>query len=714
MVAQRAAWVGFDGNAETAADFSVDTDAPGVTINQASTQQDPTNISPINFTVVFTKPVTGFTASDVTRGGTATTTTPTVTGGPATYNVAVPVTTDGTVTATIGAGVAIDGAGNSNVASTSTDNEVTYDKTRPTVTINQASTQVDPTNSSIINFTVVFSEPVANFVTGDVLLSGTANATTATVSGSGTTYNVAVSGMAHDGTVTADVGAGVASDAAGNLNFASTSTDNTVTYDHTPPTVTINQAAGQADPTSASPVNFTIVFSEPVTYFVEPGVAISGTAGGTVPPGSRTGSGATYNQAVSDLSRGMLPRSVPAGVARDAAGNENLASTSTDNTITYDPQPPAVSNVAATPNPTNGTINITATATVDDAATGNSKIVSAFYSIDGGAAVAMAAADGTFNSATENVTASIPAATIAALSNGQHTICVRGSDEAGNTSLFSTAGACVTITVDKEPPAVSNVAVTPSPTNGTIAVTATAKVDDASTGNSKIVSAYYSIDGGAAIAMAASDGTFNSATENVTATIPAAAVAALSNGDHQVCVKGTDEAGNSSSFSDTGACATLRVDAEPPVVSNVAVNPSPTNGTIAVTATAKVDDAATGSSRIVSAYYRIDGGAAVAMAPRTEASMKPRRTSPRVFRQLPWRRSATATTGMRQEAATRRGTAARSPTRCLRHAESGQGAAGGDQRGSGPESNQWIHKCDRHRHRERCRHRQLRRCLRGL
>ena len=124
---------------------------------------------------------------------------------------------------------------------------------------------------------------------------------------------------------------------------------------------------------------------------------------------------------MSDLSPGYVTASVPAGVARDAAGNANLASTSTDNTITYDPQPPAVSNVAATPNPTNGTINITATATVDDAATGNSKIVSAFYSIDGGAAVAMAAADGTFNSATENVTATIPAATIAALSNGQHT-----------------------------------------------------------------------------------------------------------------------------------------------------------------------------------------------------------------------------------------------------------------------------------------------------
>ena len=33
-----------------------------------------------------------------------------------------------------------------------------------------------------------------------------------------------------------------------------------------------------------------------------------------------------------------------------------------------DPQPPAVSNVAVNPNPTNGTINVTATANVDDAA----------------------------------------------------------------------------------------------------------------------------------------------------------------------------------------------------------------------------------------------------------------------------------------------------------------------------------------------------------
>ena len=140
-----------------------------------------------------------------------------MTGSGTTYNVAVSgMTNSGTVIASLAAGVASDAAGNASGASTSTDNTVTFDVSAPTVTINQAAGQADPTNASTINFTVVFSESVANFATGDVTLSGTAGATTATVTGSGTTYNVAVSGMTTSGTVIATLGAGVASDAAGN------------------------------------------------------------------------------------------------------------------------------------------------------------------------------------------------------------------------------------------------------------------------------------------------------------------------------------------------------------------------------------------------------------------------------------------------------------------------------------------------------------------
>jgi hypothetical protein len=194
--------------------FSLDTTPPTVTINQAAGQADPTNTSPIHFTGIFSEPVTGFSGAGVDISGTAGgTKTVTVTGSGTTYDVAVSGMTDGTVVAAVKANAAQDGAGNGNTASTSTDNTVTYDGTPPTVTINQAGTQADPTNTSPIHFTVVFSESVADFATGDVTLAGTAGATTATVTGSGTTYTVAVSGMTSSGTVIATIAAGVAHDA---------------------------------------------------------------------------------------------------------------------------------------------------------------------------------------------------------------------------------------------------------------------------------------------------------------------------------------------------------------------------------------------------------------------------------------------------------------------------------------------------------------------
>jgi len=129
---------------------------------------------------------------------------------------------------------ASDTDGNWGTASTAT---FTYNNVALAVTINQASGQADPTNVSPINFTVVFSESVSDFATGDVSLSGTASPTTATVTGSGTTYNVAVSGMTGQGTVVASI----------NYNgTGSTSTDNSVTYDTVPPSLsfTDNVEAG--------------------------------------------------------------------------------------------------------------------------------------------------------------------------------------------------------------------------------------------------------------------------------------------------------------------------------------------------------------------------------------------------------------------------------------------------------------------------------------
>ena len=101
-----------------------------VTINRANGQAVSVtsgNTTAINFTVVFSQSVTGFTASDVTFSGTAGgTKSVAVAGGSATYNVAVTGMTTGTVIPTLPAAAASDSAGNPSAASTSTDQAVDY------------------------------------------------------------------------------------------------------------------------------------------------------------------------------------------------------------------------------------------------------------------------------------------------------------------------------------------------------------------------------------------------------------------------------------------------------------------------------------------------------------------------------------------------------------------------------------------------------------
>ena len=294
-----------------------------------------------------------------------------------TYTIAVTgMAHDGTVIVSVPAGKVHDEAGNANVASTSTDNTVTYDITPPTVTINQATGQADPTNSTTINFTAVFSEAVVGFATGDVTIAGTAGAATATVTpvgSDGTTYNVAVTGMTHDGTVIVSLAAGVADDPAGNPNVASTSTDNSVTYDITPPAVTIDQAAGQADPTIAATVNFPVVFSEPVIGFAASHVTISGTAGATTATVTPVGSdGTTYNVAVTGMAHnGTVVISMAPGAAHDQAGNLSLAPTIIDNSVAYYGNAPGVTINQATSqaDPTNAS-PITFTVAFDEPVTG--------------------------------------------------------------------------------------------------------------------------------------------------------------------------------------------------------------------------------------------------------------------------------------------------------------------------------------------------------
>ena len=149
--------------------------------------------------------------------------TATATGG-GTYIVTSGVLPQGTKSVTTRA---TDVAGNASTSSPAV--SVTIDTVGPTGTLNQAVGQADPSSALSINFTATFSETVHGFAGTDITYSGTAGATTATVTGAGP-YNVAVSGMTQSGTVIPALTASKVTDAAGNANTAATSTDATVTY----------------------------------------------------------------------------------------------------------------------------------------------------------------------------------------------------------------------------------------------------------------------------------------------------------------------------------------------------------------------------------------------------------------------------------------------------------------------------------------------------
>ena len=208
------------------------------------------------------------------------------------------------------------------------------DTTIPSATVTPPGS---PTSSSQVVFDVAFSEPVTGFASDDIELTGTAGATSAVVAGSGSTYTVTVSGMTASGTVNVKVEAGAATDGTNASTASETASVDYLVPDTTKPTVTITKATGQADPTSASPIVFDVVFSEPVTGFGDSDVELSGSAGATTV--DVAGSGAAYSVSVSGMtSSGTVVAEVPAGAATDGTNTNTESGTAS---VTYD-KPPSV------------------------------------------------------------------------------------------------------------------------------------------------------------------------------------------------------------------------------------------------------------------------------------------------------------------------------------------------------------------------------------
>jgi methionine-rich copper-binding protein CopC len=303
---------------------------PSVVVTPSGTT---TKNSPITFTLTFSAPVTGLTASGITvTNGTK----GTLTGSGAIYTIPVTPSAQGAVTCTVSPGAALDSFSNGNTVSNTA--SVTYDNVAPTVSVTPNGTTA---KNSPITFTLTFSESVTGLTASGITVT---NGTKGALTGSGTTYTIPVTPTAQ-GAVTCSVNAAAAQDAASNNNTASNTAS--ITYDSVAPAVTVTPSSGTV---TSVPINFTITFSEPVTGLTAGGITVGNGTKGTL-----TGSGTTYTMPVTPTAFGAVTCAVGVGVAQDAATNGNTAS----NTASVNLNPSCT--ISPTGTSANGTITFTLT-----------------------------------------------------------------------------------------------------------------------------------------------------------------------------------------------------------------------------------------------------------------------------------------------------------------------------------------------------------------
>ena len=289
--------------------------------------------------VEFSEPVAAFVQSELTHSGNlgSTITNWVPQPGGRNYTATVTPTTDGNAVFDVAENVAQDAANNGNTAAAQRSVSVDLptvvkpprDTERPSVRINVPA----GLQNGVFNVTVEFSETVVGFLQSDLSASGNSSPSITNwvprLDGRG--YDAAVTPIS-DGVAVFNVPSNTAQDAAGNWNRAAA--QQSVTVDVSAPTVTI---AGVPTTVQTDPFDVTITFSEVVTGFAASDIALTGTADAAV---TLTGSGRLYAAAIVPSGEGTLGIQVPAGVAKDAAKNGNIASVR--NTMEIDAVAPTV------------------------------------------------------------------------------------------------------------------------------------------------------------------------------------------------------------------------------------------------------------------------------------------------------------------------------------------------------------------------------------
>ena len=262
---------------------------------------------------------------------------------------------DGLVVATIPAGGPSDAAGNSNTASTSTDNMVTYDTTAPTSEINFP---IDGNSYNAAAWTDAITGTAADavdvdFVEVSILRDGDSTYWDGDSWETGETFILA-SGTTSWSYAFADANLtdgesytvrSRATDTASNVQDPLDSAG--FSYDTTVPVATIDLQAGSDsgasasdDITNALTLTFDVTFTESVSGLTAADFSNAGTAPDCV-IGEPVGSGDTYTVTVTDCDDGTVVLQLAASAVTDTAGNPNAQTDGA--TVVVDRTDPAVS-----------------------------------------------------------------------------------------------------------------------------------------------------------------------------------------------------------------------------------------------------------------------------------------------------------------------------------------------------------------------------------
>lgn len=318
--------------------FSVDNTQPTVTLTSSASSVN----APFTANIAFSETVSNFIASDITATN-ANLSNFADSGNSKDFTVTVTPSSEGAVALNVAANVATDSVSNGNTAATALN--VTYDTTSPTLVI---SGPTAPTNAAF-TATFTFNEDVTGFASSDIVATNASisnfNATSAKV------YTATITPSAQ-GSVTLDVAAAKAIDAAGNNNTAAT--QYSVTYDSVSPTVAISGGSALINAAFTA----TITFSEDVTGFALADI----TPSNAQLKNFSASSGTVYKVDVTPTTDGQVTLDIAANSAVDSAGNGNTAATQFS--TTYDATKPGIT-ISGPTAPQNAAFTATFTFTED-------------------------------------------------------------------------------------------------------------------------------------------------------------------------------------------------------------------------------------------------------------------------------------------------------------------------------------------------------------